>query len=157
MNSHLNQQVGQLGETLVASWLNQQNWQILHRRWRCRWGEIDLIAERCLTQSKAKTLAFVEVKTRSQGNWDADGLMAITPTKQAKLKQAAQLFLAQNPEKEDFPCQFDVALVRSQAIPANFGAATSQPLAVSSVELGQPVLVAGHRLILQDYIELAFD
>ena len=157
MNSQSNHQVGELGETLVARWLNQQNWEILHRRWRCRWGEIDLIAERYLPQFKEKILAFVEVKTRSRGNWDADGLMAITPAKQAKLKQAAQLFLAQHPDKQDFPCQFDVALVRYLQIHSNSGVATSQLLPVSYVELGQPVLMAEYQLILQDYIQLAFD
>ncbi|MGB7440182.1 MAG: YraN family protein [Coleofasciculaceae cyanobacterium] len=157
MNSQLNQQIGELGETLVARWLNQQNWEILHCRWRCRWGEIDLIAQGYLAQSEEKILAFVEVKTRSRGNWDADGLMAITLAKQAKLKQTARLFLAQHPEKQDFPCQFDVALVRYQQIHSTSLTATSQPLPVSSVELGQPVLVAGHQLILQDYIQLAFD
>lgn len=37
--------IGALGEDLVAKWLAQCGWNILHRRWRCRLGEIDIIAE----------------------------------------------------------------------------------------------------------------
>jgi len=36
--------IGVLGEELVAQWLQSTGWVILHRRWRCRWGEIDIIA-----------------------------------------------------------------------------------------------------------------
>ncbi|RMF25974.1 MAG: YraN family protein, partial [Cyanobacteria bacterium J083] len=37
-------QIGKAGEKLVAKWLKTQNWQILHQQWRCRFGEIDIIA-----------------------------------------------------------------------------------------------------------------
>ena len=36
--------IGNLGENLVSQWLEAQGWEILHRRWRCRYGEIDAIA-----------------------------------------------------------------------------------------------------------------
>lgn len=38
--------IGVLGEDLVAQWLQSTSWMILHRRWRCRWGEIDIIARK---------------------------------------------------------------------------------------------------------------
>lgn len=131
--------VGELGEQLVAEWLQTQNWVILHHRWRCRWGEIDLIAcsgareqgkldagnlqknttmagssqltSPCPPVSSSPLLTFIEIKTRSPRNWDADGRLAITPRKQAKLLQAAELFLAKYPEMASYPCRFDVALV----------------------------------------------
>jgi len=97
--------IGVLGEDFIAQWLQSSNWKILHRRWRCRWGEIDIIA------TNLDTLAFVEVKTRSAGSWDAGGLLAITPQKQAKLWKTAQSFLATYQEFADYACRFDVALV----------------------------------------------
>lgn len=104
----LTDELGIAAEALVADWLIAQGWAIEFRRWRCRWGELDLVA--CQMQP-ISTIAFVEVKARSRGNWDADGLLAITPQKQAKLIQAAQLFLADHPQWSDCACRFDVALV----------------------------------------------
>ena len=165
--------VGELGEQLVAWWLHTQDWLILHHRWHCRWGEIDLIAQQQewrngrISPPHPLTLAFVEVKTRSQGNWDADGLLAITPQKQAKLWRTAQLFLAERPDLENLPCRFDVALVRCQHISQRSRIdetavspsveAIGKAIQVPSVQLGQSVIVAGYRLILQDYIQSAFD
>jgi hypothetical protein len=37
--------IGIAGEDLVAQWLQSKGWVILHRRWRYRQGEIDIIAE----------------------------------------------------------------------------------------------------------------
>ncbi len=97
--------IGVLGEDFIAQWLQSSGWKILARRWRCPWGEVDLIANNC------NCLAFVEVKTRSAGSWDAGGLLAITPQKQAKLWKTASCFLAVNQDFADYTCSFDVALV----------------------------------------------
>jgi putative endonuclease len=134
--------IGTLGENLVAEWLQAQSWVILQRRWRCRWGELDLIAQR---QSQ---LVFVEVKTRSQGNWDAGGLLAVTPQKQAKLWQAAQIFLADHPKLADLPCRFDVALVGCQRVP-------QRPLREQDRDQ-RSLQINGYQLTLQDYIQAAF-
>ena len=159
MNFIPNPNVGELGEWLVAGWLQAQGWSILNHRWRCRWGEIDLIAQQNLNTA-SPFLAFVEVKTRSRGNWDADGMLAITPQKQAKLWQTAQLFLSEKPHLVDFPCRFDVALVscqrvRRNSIDSSFLAEID--LQASPVQLGKPLLVAEYRLILQDYLPSAFE
>jgi putative endonuclease len=175
---------GLLGEALVAVWLQQQGWQILQQRWRCRWGELDLIA----LGSQPTTLAFVEVKTRSPGNWDQGGLLAITPQKQAKLWQAAQLFLAEYPQWESLPCRFDVALVQSHPrtntklesepqidrfenvdsgpmVAGAFScgdAARWRSLSLSlgqteTIALGQTIVYQGHPLTLQTYLPNAFE
>lgn len=168
--------IGILGENLVAQWLQAQGWEILHQRWRCRWGELDIIAQQPVgTNTSTDAIAtpylvFVEVKTRSQGNWDADGLLAIAAPKQAKLLHAAQLFLAQRADLAEFPCRFDVALVSYQPRERShrIGKQTccSPPVAAaqhqerqkpSSIGLGQAAEIAGYQLILQDYIQSAFD
>lgn len=186
--------VGELGEQVVAGWLQTQGWVILHQRWRSRWGEIDAIAQRDIKgKEKAREnslasletnqqlelplispsphpltpsplIAFVEVKTRSSRNWDAGGLLAITPQKQAKLWKTAELFLAEYPELANFPCRFDVALVSYQRVSQRSRDKQSDRSVVAtdsikqgrSVQLGQPIVVAGYRLILHDYIESAF-
>lgn len=105
------QQTGNRGEALVADHLTAQGWQILARQWRCRWGELDLVAQ------KGSTLAFVEVKTRSlnarSADWDPIGLEAVGAAKQNRMIRAAALFLSQNPQLERLNGRFDVALVQS--------------------------------------------
>lgn len=101
-------QIGKLGEDFVAQYLENKGWTILHQRWRCPWGEIDLIAQ---TQGNSPQIAFVEVKTRQQFNCDHNGLLAITPKKQTKIWTTANAFLSEHPHLADCPCRFDVALV----------------------------------------------
>ncbi|MGK7916624.1 MAG: YraN family protein [Prochloraceae cyanobacterium] len=145
--------IGELGEQLVAQWLQTQGFLIRERRWRCRWGEIDIIAQSELSS----TLIFVEVKTRSCGNWDADGLLAITPQKQAKLWQTAELFLAESSHLADLPCRFDVALVNYRR---NTKLATKQSIDCDrkqAIKIAEPISWQGYQLTLQEYIEGAFD
>lgn len=144
--------VGQLAENLVAQWLQQQTWQILAQRWHCRWGELDIVA----IDPTQSCLAFVEVKARRRGNWDADGLLAITPAKREKLAQAAQLFLVAHEALAELPCRFDVAAVRVQA-------STDGDCAISSIEKAEPIdlgrsaQVGEYHLTLHHYIPAAFD
>lgn len=127
--------LGYRAEQQVGQWLTKAGWELLHHRWHCRWGELDWIAltpklanahpeeadlkqtdfertQRAHHQTRDQELVFVEVKARRRGNWDADGLLAITPQKQAKLWQAAELFLSEHPCWATLPCRFDVVLVR---------------------------------------------
>jgi putative endonuclease len=99
-----------------------------------------------------RAVAFVEVKTRSSGNWDADGLLAITPSKQIKLWKTAQLFLAQHPALAESPCRFDVALVS-----AGRSRSTLESDTWPSIALGQPIEWKGYRLTLSTYLESAFE
>lgn len=142
--------LGQQGELLVAQWLQQQGWSILAQGWTSRWGELDIVALR--NEGRHSCLAFVEVKTRSRGNWDEDGLYAITRSKQAKLWKTAQLFLAKHPQLVDAYCRFDVALVTVRRSPSK-----GSPSKLSKIVLGQPVVVDGNELTLHTYLESAFE
>ncbi|WP_017655757.1 YraN family protein [Fortiea contorta] len=144
--------IGQLGEDLVSQWLQSTGWVILHRRFACRWGEIDIIAEYA-GDSQTKnhsTLIFVEVKTRSPGSWDGGGRNAITPKKQTKLWRTAEIFLAEYPQKADYPCRFDVAIVCCRQITDNSTVMVPEKVLASS-------LVATYQLELREYIADAFD
>ena len=136
--------VGELGENLVADWLQLQQWHILQRRWRSGGGENDLIV---LSKSQA-ILAFVEVKTRSAGNWDLGGKLAIDDRKQGRIYEAAQIFLSFYPQWSDLTCRFDVALVSCQK---------SSLLALPEFSLDYPCqLQAGYQLQLQEYLVAVF-
>lgn len=104
-----NLKIGELGEKAVSQWLINQGWKILASRWRCLWGEIDLIA-----QNHTNLIAFIEVKTRNKLNLDHQGIEAITSTKQLKIIKSAELFLTENPQFNDYILRFDVALVTYQ-------------------------------------------
>ncbi|NEQ19557.1 MAG: YraN family protein [Microcoleus sp. SIO2G3] len=154
--------IGIAGEDLVAQWLQSKGWMILHRRWRYRQGEIDIIAQYDGQQetsrqsdkanaSSSPLLAFVEVKTRSPGNWDAGGRNALTKQKQRKLWHTAVMFLAKYPEKADYPCRFDVAIVYYQPMSEELGLVTIPQEAIATSSVG------GRLLMLQEYIQAAFD
>lgn len=82
---------GEKGENLAADYLINKNFTLLHRNWRSGKCEVDIIA------SKADTLHFVEVKTRSDKQFG----LPETKVNAAKLKQlklAAEAYLQQNPQ-----------------------------------------------------------
>lgn len=143
--------IGALGEALVAQWLGDRGWLILQQRWHCRWGELDLVVGQPSLQAPTQpiALAFVEVKTRSRGNWDSDGALAITARKRSKLWKTAQLFLADHPDWAELPCQFDVALVCYQQLPRKNAAPDAHAMQKTAA-------IADYHLTLQAYIPAAF-
>lgn len=151
-------EIGILGENLVAQWLQEQGWQIIAQRWRCQQGEIDLIAQQSdSTSAGLRLLTFVEVKTRNPRNWDEDGLLAISASKQIRLWQAAQLFLATHPELDNFVYRFDVALVRYQPQGDCLRLPADRLPIDEKIVLGQAIAWNGYQLSLQAYMESAFD
>ena len=81
-------QIGALGESLAADLLTSQGMRILARNWRCRYGEIDLIAHETATD----TVVFVEVKSRT-GDGFGGLAEAVTPQKVRRIRRLAGLWL----------------------------------------------------------------
>lgn len=92
--------LGKWGETQVANYLRQHGYEVLDMNYRCRMGELDLVA------SKGRYLAFVEVKLRRNEAVMA-AREAVTYSKQQKLRAAALLYLQAHPTK--LQPRFDVA------------------------------------------------
>ena len=82
--------LGAWGEKVAATRLAADGYRIVARNWRCRQGEIDLIA-----QAGDGLLAFVEVKTR-RGRAMGTPEEALTPHKSRKLIELAQLYLSEH-------------------------------------------------------------
>ena len=94
--------LGQWGEEQVAEKLRRDGWTVVARNFRCRMGELDLVAE------NGAFLAFVEVKLRKDDRF-ASACEAVTASKQRKLRAAAQYYLLRYPTK--LQPRFDVAEV----------------------------------------------
>lgn len=91
--------LGRWGESLAAEYLQKKRYTIVAANYRCRMGEIDLIAE------NRKCLVFVEVKLRKSAKF-AQAMEFVDLKKQEKIKQAALLYLAQNSTEK--PTRFDI-------------------------------------------------
>ena len=82
-------QLGAMGEALAVDHLTRMGLQIVARNWRCRYGELDIIAR----DDATATVVFVEVKTRTGDGYG--GLAhAVTPRKVRRLRRLAGLWLA---------------------------------------------------------------
>lgn len=97
------QGLGLLGEDLACAELRRRGYSILARRYRTRFGEIDIVARH------GEVTVFVEVKTRD-GQDFGDGAESVTPWKQRRVAKMAVDFLARH-RLDDRPCRFDVVAV----------------------------------------------
>jgi putative endonuclease len=98
---------GTRAEDLCADLLRRAGLRILARNWRCRLGEIDLVAE------EGATLVFAEVRLRRDASFGG-AAESITAAKRARLLAAARLYLAGRAATD---CRFDVLLL-DQLAPA---------------------------------------
>jgi len=80
------QELGCIGENMAAEVLRSKGYQILRRNYRCRSGEIDIIAQRF------GELCFVEVKTRQSFNYGRP-CEAVSEEKKRHIRRAARQYL----------------------------------------------------------------
>ncbi len=92
--------LGKQGENLACRELRRRGYAILARRYRTRWGEIDIVAR------DGDTLVFVEVKTRRSTGFGGP-VAAVNFKKQRRLINMARSYLLGLPGPEP-PCRFDV-------------------------------------------------
>jgi len=95
--------VGNRGEELAAAFLVRNGFELVERNFRCKGGEIDIVAK------DGKTLVFVEVKSRKTLTYGVPQL-AVTHFKQRQISKAALTWLAKN-HKHDSPARFDVIAI----------------------------------------------
>jgi putative endonuclease len=96
-------ELGRRGEALACARLTAAGLRIVARNWRCRLGELDVVAE------GPGLLVFCEVKTRRGGGYGTPAA-AVDAAKQAQLRRLAGAYLRATPHR---PCRvrFDVVTV----------------------------------------------
>ena len=102
VSRELPRQSGNRGEDAAAAYLQGRGCEILDRQWRCRCGELDLVAR------EGDVICFVEVKLRKAGSRILPR-EAVDRRKQEKLRKTAALWLAA--KAPEAPARFDVAEV----------------------------------------------
>jgi putative endonuclease len=101
-------ELGSRGEAIAATYLTDAGLRVLDRNWRCRDGELDIVAR------DGTAIVFCEVKTRRATGF-GHPVEAVTPAKQRRLRTLAQRWLA--PHDQHAPdLRFDVVgvLVRPE-------------------------------------------
>jgi putative endonuclease len=82
-------EIGAIGEQLAVNHLKSLGLRVLTRNWRCRYGELDVIA----ADDATRVVVFVEVKTRTSDQFGGVA-QAVTPAKVRRLRRLAGLWLA---------------------------------------------------------------
>lgn len=96
-----NRRTGSFWEAQAAEFLQEKGYEILHRNFTSRFGEIDLVAR------QETYLVFVEVKYRKNGS-GGHPLEAVDHRKQRRIFQTAKYYCLRFGYGENTPCRFDV-------------------------------------------------
>ena len=98
-------EVARRGEDAAAAYLERTGMRIEARNWRCKSGEIDIVAY------DGETLVLVEVKTRrSQKAGRPEE--AVSETKQRRIVRLAEAYMASAGVAQEGPVRFDVIALR---------------------------------------------
>lgn len=81
--------IGIQGEEIAANYLENKGFSVIDRNFKCRMGEIDIVA------CEKRTLVFVEVKTRRSLRYGLP-CEAVTKSKQHHIRKAASFYAAKN-------------------------------------------------------------
>ena len=100
---------GQHYENMAVAYLEKQGYRILQRNYRCRYGEIDIIAR------NTGYLVFVEVKYRKTVDSTA-AFEAVDIRKQRKICGVARWYLTEKHIGENVKCRFDVVGIQGENV-----------------------------------------
>ena len=100
-----NKGTGILGEEVASNFMIARGYRILERNYRCKGGEVDIIAR----DPQDKSLVFIEVKTRRSLSYGVPQL-AVTPFKQRQISKATLTWLSKN-RLHDSNARFDVIAI----------------------------------------------
>jgi len=103
MTTDPRQALGMSGENLACAELQRRGYAIVERRYRTRFGEIDIIAR------DGNTIVFVEVKARLTDDFGG-AAAAVTAWKQRRVAQMAVDYLSRR-RLHECPCRFDVVAI----------------------------------------------
>ncbi len=104
-----NRALGTEQEQKAADFLEKNGYLILMKNFRCKLGEIDLIAK------DGAYLCFIEVKYRS-GIAKGYPAEAITPAKIHRITRTAQYYMLLHKISQDTPCRFDAVVILEHEI-----------------------------------------
>jgi len=96
--------IGQIGEQHAVDYLVNKKYHITERNWRCRSGEIDIVA------TFEEMLIFIEVRTRKNKSHFGIAAESVNRRKQKKLREITQVYLHLN-GKNNTTIRFDVITV----------------------------------------------
>lgn len=96
------QLIGKIGEDLTCEFLKREKYIIIERNFRCRQGEIDIIAK----DTKSQELVFMEVKTRTSLHYGRPA-EAVNNVKQHNIYKCANYYIYKN-RIENIPIRLDV-------------------------------------------------
>jgi len=81
---------GETAEALSCIYLKKSGYDIIGRNWRCKYGELDIVAFQELAH-----IVFFEVKYRKSLKYGLP-VQSISPSKISKLRKAINCFLLEN-------------------------------------------------------------
>jgi putative endonuclease len=102
---------GWRAELLAAVALRLKGYRIVARNFRCRLGEIDIVAR------KGDLIAFVEVKSRSH---EQAALDAVSRESQRRIENAADIWIARQPDAQRLSWRFDIVAVTPRRWPLHY-------------------------------------
>ena len=93
---------GVAAEERAADYLKQQGYEIIHTRYKTKFGEVDIIARH------EDVICFVEVKMRQSAE---DALYAVTRRSRERIEKSALYFISEHSEMVDYAMRFDVITI----------------------------------------------